>query len=70
MQIINAKPEKLATLNIKFKNGNLKTYEHARTVRLNTKDGYLSFYIGEKNVYIFTENITWFDCVEEEIVCK
>ena len=65
MLIINDKPEKLATLNVKFKNGNLKTYEHARTVRLNTKDGYLSFYIDKRNVYIFTDNIIWFDCVEE-----
>lgn len=66
MLIINEKPEKLATLNIHFKNGDLKTYEHARKVRLNTNDGYLSFYIGEKNVYIFTENIITFNCVEEK----
>lgn len=65
MLIINEKPEKLATLNILLKRGGLKTYEHARKVRLNTKDGYLSFYIGEKNVYIFTENIIGFDCIEE-----
>ncbi len=66
MQIINARPEKLATLNVSFKNGDIKTYEHARVVRLNTKDGYLSFYIGEKNVYIFIENIISFDCIEED----